>query len=121
MWQNYWECLDVYPSKTYTIPIGAVCTCFIRELAQLLDDTVKQKCNSEKFIVFQMVILKRVSGVNHFLDIKITIGQLMDDWAAGKFKVLVETTLGHMKASLTRARGSTSAKQRAKVFHGKML
>jgi hypothetical protein len=40
----------------------------------------------------------------------------MDEWAAGKFKMLVETTLRHMKASLTRARGSTTAEQRAKVF-----
>jgi hypothetical protein len=45
----------------------------------------------------------------------------MNEWAEGKFKMLVETTLRHMKASLTQTRGSTTAKQRAKVFHGKML
>jgi hypothetical protein len=73
MWQNYWERLVVYPFKTYSIPTGAVGKRFIRELAQLLDDTIKRKCNSEQFITFQMVILQRVSGVNHFRDIKRTI------------------------------------------------
>jgi hypothetical protein len=73
MWQNYWEHLVVYPSKTYSIPTGAVGKQFIKELVQLLDDTVERKCNSEKFITYQMVILQRVSGVNRFRDIKRTI------------------------------------------------
>jgi hypothetical protein len=64
MWQNYWERLVVYPSKTYLIPTGAVGKRFIRELAQLLDNTVKRKCNSEKFITFQMVILQKGSAVS---------------------------------------------------------
>jgi hypothetical protein len=66
MWQNYWEHLVVYPSKTYTIPTGAIGKQFIKELAQLLEDIIAQKCNTEKFIVYQMVILQRVSGINRF-------------------------------------------------------
>ena len=66
MCKNYWEHLVVYPSKTYTIPTGAAGKQFIKELAQLLEDIIVQKCNLENFIAFQMVILQRVSGVNHF-------------------------------------------------------
>jgi hypothetical protein len=66
MWQDYGECLVVYPSKTYTIPTGAIGKWFIKEMMQLLEDIIKQKCNSEKFIVYQIVILRWVSGVNHF-------------------------------------------------------
>jgi hypothetical protein len=73
MWQNYWERIVVYPSKTYTIPTGAIDKWFIRELVQLLDNTIEQKCNSDKFIVFQMVILQTGSSANRFWDIKRTI------------------------------------------------
>jgi hypothetical protein len=45
----------------------------------------------------------------------------MNEWAKGKFKVLVETTLRQMKASLTCTRGITTSKQKTKTFHGKML
>jgi hypothetical protein len=43
----------------------------------------------------------------------------MNEWTKGKFKVLVETTLRQMKASLTCTRGTTTSKQRVKVFHGR--
>jgi hypothetical protein len=76
MWEDYWECLVVYPSKTFTIPTGAVGRWFIKEMPQQPEDIIKQKCNSEKFIVlYQMVILQRVSGINCFSDIKRTIEQ----------------------------------------------
>jgi hypothetical protein len=42
MWQNYWEYLVVYPSKTYSIPTGAIGKWFIRELVQQLDNVANR-------------------------------------------------------------------------------
>jgi hypothetical protein len=65
MWQNYWERLVVYPSKTYTIPKGAIGKRFIKELAQLLKDIIGR--------VHSIPDGQWVSGVNCFRDIKRTI------------------------------------------------
>ena len=50
-------------------------------------------CNSERFIVFQTVILQRARHVTASQAIRRRIGKRLDAWAEGKHSMLVEDTL----------------------------
>jgi hypothetical protein len=76
MWQDYHRRLIVYPSQRYDAPSGSVGRRFVESTATLLDGVQARKWNSERFLLFQMV------------DIRKRITRRMDDWDAGKFKML---------------------------------
>lgn len=58
VWQGYWRQLIGYPGQKYDVPKGSVGKGFLSTLTGLLADTKSRKCNSEKFLVFQMIILQ---------------------------------------------------------------
>ncbi len=80
-----------------------------------------RKWNSEKLIVFQMVILQRTRGVTRARDIKKRIGKRLEAWEEGNFKMLVQTTEWDMKTYLSKMQGTTLNEQQRKTFHQKML
>jgi hypothetical protein len=55
-----------------------------------LEGIRSQKWNSERFIIFQMVILQRVKGVSRAGDIKRRLSFRMNSWEDAKFDMLVQ-------------------------------
>eukprot|EP00957_Ditylum_brightwellii_P044197 3353663-Ditylum_brightwellii.AAC.1 len=56
-WQDYWKDLMELPCQRYNITSGKVGHFFIELFATQMDGEVKQKWNSERFMVFPMIIL----------------------------------------------------------------
>jgi hypothetical protein len=88
MWQDYHRRLIVYPSQRYDAPSGSVGRRFVESTATLLDGVQARKWNSERFLLFQMVVMQRTRDVSRSRDIRKRITRRIDDWDAGKFKML---------------------------------
>ena len=109
IWQDYHKCLVVYPQKQYDAPKGAVGCHFISMLMELLRGIKERKWNSERVVVFQMVILQCTSNVKKAKDIKNCLTWRMDAWKEGKFAMLVQTAERDMQQGLTKNQGGLSA------------
>jgi len=120
-WQEYWSRLVVYPTQTYDSPSGSVGRRFTSLLADEFDGILSRKCNSERPLVFSMVILQRTRNVRKSKDIKSRISKRLDAWEQGKFDMLVQETERDMKSLLSDKQRGTTFEQRAKIFHQKML
>ena len=57
VWQDFYRRLITMPNKQYNVPKRAVGNDFILTLAQFFDDIRDHKCNMDKLLTFQMVIL----------------------------------------------------------------
>lgn len=121
VWQAYWRRLIPLQPQQYNLPTGAVGRRFIETLTDLLIGVKRRKWNSERFFVFQTVVLQRTRDCVKARDIKNRLSWRMDAWDAGKFGMLVQTAVDDMTASMRFKRGGTTAEQRAKIFHAKML
>jgi hypothetical protein len=88
MWQDNWRQLIVFPSQTYDVPSGPIGCWFLETLTSLLKGIQSCTLNSEKFIVFQMVILQRTREVKHARDIKQRLTARLDAWDKGKLDSL---------------------------------
>jgi len=58
-WQDFYRRLITMPNKQYNVPKRAVDNDFILTLGQRFDDIRDRKCNMDKLLTFQMVILQR--------------------------------------------------------------
>jgi hypothetical protein len=58
-WQEQWRQLIVLPSQRYNAPSGAMGRRFVHILTAELEGICLCKWNSERFMVFQMVVLQR--------------------------------------------------------------
>ena len=116
-WQERWRKLLVaLPSQRYNAPGGSVGRRFVRMLTEEMRGIHSRKHNSEKYIVFQIVILQKSKMVTASGDIKRRIGKRMDSWEAGKFDMLVQETERTALTQLARIRGGQTQEQRAKTF-----
>jgi hypothetical protein len=89
-WQERWRKLIALPSQCYDAPNGAVGRRFVNILALELEGIRQHKWNSERFLVFQMVILQRSKEVKTALAIRQRITTRLDLWEASKFEMLVQ-------------------------------
>jgi hypothetical protein len=116
MWQENWRKLVVLPPQRYDTPSGPVGRRFVRMLTEELKGIKSRKWNSEKFLVFQMVILQRSKEVSGAGNIKRRLTRRMDAWEKGKFDMLVQDTERTALAQLAKARGDSTPEQRAKTY-----
>ena len=77
--------------------------------------------NSERFIVFQTVILQQALHVTAYQAIRQSIGKRLDAWAEGKHSMLVEDTLQACGEYLTVTRREETAEHRAHTYHSLVL
>ena len=119
--QDYWRRLIVFPSQMYDVPLGTVGKRFLEKIVELLEGTHDRRWNSERFIVFQMVVLQRSRDVKQAKYIRKRMTQQMDAGEEEKFNMLLQDTERSLKSYLTTKQGNVSAEQRAKIFHGKTL
>ncbi len=116
VWQDRWRKLIVLPSQRYNAPSGAVGRRFVRILTEELSGIRARKWNSERFIVFQMVVLQKSKDVKTSGAIRRRLTTRMDSWEAGKFEMLVQDTERTALAQLARVRGVETQEQRANKF-----
>jgi hypothetical protein len=90
VWQLRWRKLVALPCQRYNAPGGAVGCHFVQLLTEEINVICGRKWNSERFIVFQMVILQKSKLVTAAGDIKRRLGKWMDNWEVGKFDMLVQ-------------------------------
>ena len=116
IWQEYWRKLATLPPQRYDVPSGPIGRRFVRILRKKLEGIKSRKWNSEKFLVYQMVILQRSKAVPGAGNIKRRLSKRMDAWEAGKFSMLVQDTERTALAQLAKAQGTSTPEQRAKVY-----
>ena len=120
MWQEFYKRLIPLPPSHYNVPRAGVGKDFVNTLSSIMNDVIDRKCNMEKFLTFQMVILQRIPAVKTMSDVRRRLKWRLDLWKSKQYTVLVEDTIRSMEASLSKARGSTTPAQRAKAFDAKV-
>ena len=79
----------VLPPQRYDVPSGRVGRLFIAALAAELVGVKERRWNSERFVVFQAVILQRTSDVKRARDIRRRIETRLGEWRQRYFTMLV--------------------------------
>ena len=92
-WQAWWRDLAVIPSRRYDAPSGKVGRRFVGMLGAELQGVRDRRWNSERFILFQTVILQRARHVTASHAIRRQIDKRLEAWGAGKHVMLVGDTL----------------------------
>ena len=77
-WQGWWRDLAVMPSQRYEAPSRKVRRRFVNNLVGELWGVCDRWWNSEQFIVFQTVTLKRAHHVTASQDIRRRINKRLD-------------------------------------------
>ena len=117
VWQAYFGRLVAFHSKLYSLPArGPVARRFLQLLISLIHGIVDRAHNSEKFLLFPLVVLQRQRGITKACDIKRLLSQRMDAWEAGQFSMLVQETARVMGSNLATLRGGSTAEQRFAHF-----
>ena len=104
------------PPQRYNVPNGAVGRLFVRELAAELSGVTERRWNSERFIVFQAVILQRSAEVKQAKDIRERIQWRMKEWKAGNFDMLIQETVRTSLGLLSDIRQGQYEEQISKTF-----
>ena len=120
-WQGWWRDLAVMPSRRYEAPIGKVGRRYVNAFVGELRGVGDRRWNSEQFIVFQTVMLRRARHVTASREIRRRIEKRLDAWEAGSYTMLVEETLRSSTQYLTAVHREENAEHRAKTFHGLVL
>ena len=74
----------------YDLPNGRWAHRFLSMLTDLWVGVIQRRWNSERPLVFQAVILRRVRGITRFHEVKPIIWGRLDAWDAGRFVALVK-------------------------------
>ena len=109
----------------YDLPNGRWATRFLETLTNLWVGVVERRWNSERPLVFQACILRRVRGISRFHDVKPIIWGRLDAWDAERFVALVraveEATLDVGGGSGGPRAGMEDATSIARKYHNMVL
>jgi hypothetical protein len=111
----------VLPETFYDLPKGKTGKRFLSTLTAELSGIRARKWNSERFIVFTIVILQNKSMVSRASSIKKRLEWRMDAWVEGKYLMLVRETETTLEFNRHKKQGPETPDQRAKTFHQKVL
>ena len=104
IWQDYWYQIVSYSHPLYDAPFGAVGKRFVSMMANLWQDVMDRKCNSEIPILFPTIILRKKYGIYKAKDIKRRITRRLDAWDNQKFDALVQDTIDQARQSIGKNR-----------------
>ena len=93
VWQPWWRELTVMPLRRYETLSGNVGRHFTGTLGGELRGVLYREWNSERFIVYQMVILQRARHVAASHAIRYFIEKRLEAWEDSKHRMLVKDTL----------------------------
>ena len=122
LWQHRFDQLSVRSPSHYSLPNGRVGKRFVRLLTEEFASVLTRDCNSEKPLVFVMVILQKDPMVRKARDIRRRLEQRLDHWEEGDFDLLVSDTLDSLdrNASVGRKRPQNVVDE-ARAFHSKLI
>ena len=120
-WQNRWREVMALPPQRYDVPTGRVGRLFVAAAADELKGVVQRKWNSERFIVFQAVLLQRSPDVKRARDIRRRVETRLRLWREGRFNMLVQDTVRTSRTMISSIRRGMSDETIAKTFTSMVL
>ena len=120
-WQRRWRALVVWPSRRFEVPKGAVGHKYVAQITKELSGIMNRTWNSERFLVFQMVILQRSPKVVSATAIRNRIKSRLQLWMNGEFEWLVHDTVTEMKTIRYNQSHHQTQEQVAKVYSRLLL
>ena len=120
-WQAWWRDLAVMPLRHYDAPSGKVGRRFVGTLGKEMKRVRDRQWNSERFIVFQTVILQQARHVTASQAIRRRNENRLDAWWEDKHAILVKDTMRSIEEYLTVARREETAEHRAQTYHSLVL
>ena len=121
VWQTRWKEVVTLPPQRYDVPTGRIGRLFVSAVASEMEGIVKRRWNSEKFVVFQAVILQRSIDVTRARDIRRRIETRLQQWSEGKIDMLVQDTVRTSRAMVATIRRGMSEETIAKTFTSMVL
>ena len=122
LWQGHFNRLAVLPQSHYSLPNGKVGKRFIRILSEEFAGIEAREWNSERPLVYVMVILQKDDGVRRAKDIRARLLQRMNLWEEGEWALLVDDTADTMERRGGRgSRVERSEAEKARAFHAKVV
>jgi hypothetical protein len=91
-WQARWKRVAGLPQSHYSVPSGRVGRRFLAMLTREFKGVRQREWNSERPLIFPMVILQKTEGTTRAQDIRKRLTQRMDLWDKGKYAALVDDT-----------------------------
>jgi hypothetical protein len=88
-WQRLYNRVATCSLPLYNLPNGRWAHRFLTTLTDLWVGVIQRRWNSERLLVFQVVILCRVRGITQFHDVKPIIWGWLDTWDAARYVALV--------------------------------
>ena len=89
-WQRLYHRVASCSLPLYDLPNGRWAHRFLTTLTDLWVGVIQRRWNSERPLVFQAVILRRVRGITRFHDVKPVVWGRLDAWDAGRYVALVK-------------------------------
>ena len=105
------EKLVSIPTQRYDVPSGRIGNRFFVILSVELDGIQNCQWNEERVIVFQTVILQRISGVSGSRNIRDRIDSQTDLWNKGAHNELVQDSHRAAEEALGNKRGNQTQEQ----------
>jgi len=112
-----WKDLIALPSSLYKVPDSSVGKRLTQVLTTELRNVRLLKNVSEKLILFVLVILHRVRGIN----IRRHISRQLNRWEAGEYELLVQTTLKTLNFQLSFITKNKTEEEHFRAFRQKVL
>ena len=115
-WQERWRKVVGLPPQRYNVPNGKIGGLFVKTVAEELQGVTERRWNSERFIVFQSVILQRSREVKKAKDIRRRIEGRLRDWREKKYDMLVQDTVRTSLSLIQDIKGGMTEEQIGKRF-----
>ena len=92
IWQSRWKRLTALPQCHYMLPQGPVSHDFITQLTVELQGVCERKWNSERPLVFLMVVLTQMDSKLRFSKVRAHIKHCLKTWNMGNYQGQVDDT-----------------------------
>ena len=119
VWQARWRRLVQVHPNNYSVPKGRVGSRFLTRLAAEFRGVRERKWNSERVVVFLLVVLRRTAIVKRARDVRRRVEMRLDLWEQGCHSALVDDTEAEAKGGAKRTSRDRAAA--AKAFHAKVM
>jgi hypothetical protein len=123
-WQTSYRRLTARGPTLWRLPYGTnkkVSVPIVRALAALVNGLVDRTHNSEKYLVYWIVLLQKTRNAKDKASVNKTIAARFKDWEAGNYEKLVTAAETAIRDFTSTRTGTASPEDRAKAFHQKVI
>ena len=115
-WQQRWKVILALPTRRFNAPKGRVGKRYISILSNELAGIKKRKWNSERFLIFQAVILQKAIQIKSSKEIRNRIDRRLDAWLEGSYDLLIQDTMRAARRLSTKGKQQMNDIQLARIF-----